>query len=128
MKILLDTHALLWWLVDDSRLTEHARELIANERNEVLVSAASAWEIATKHRLGKLPLAERLMPGYADLIKEEGFLHLAISPMHALRAGAYAVAHGDPFDRMLAAQAEIDDLSLISADTAFEAFPIRVVW
>ncbi|MDS4015902.1 MAG: type II toxin-antitoxin system VapC family toxin [Candidatus Accumulibacter sp.] len=128
MKILLDTHTLLWWLVDDSRLSVRVRELIADEHNDVLVSAASAWEIATKHRLGKLPLAGQLMPGYVAMIEEEGFRHLAISPAHALRAGGYAVTHGDPFDRMLAAQAEIDDMPLVTADTAFAQFPVRTFW
>jgi len=128
MKLLLDTHALLWWLVDDARLSARVRGVIADEHNEVLVSAASAWEIATKHRLGKLPLAGNLMPSYVSLIGEEGFQHLPVTPAHALRAGSYAVNHADPFDRMLAAQAEMDGMSLVTVDPAFAAFPVNIFW
>lgn len=128
MKLLLDTHALLWWLVDDPRLSARVRELVADDRHEILVSAASAWEIATKYRLGKLAMAEQLLAGYGSLIEEEGFRHLDVGHRHALRAGTYPVAHGDPFDRMLAAQAEIENVQLVSCDPAFSAFPVQVVW
>lgn len=128
MKLLLDTHALLWWLVDDPRLSARVRALVADETHEVCVSAASAWEIATKCRLGKLPIAEQFLPGYTNLIEEEGFHHLDVGHHHALRAGSYVLAHSDPFDRVLAAQAEIENMALVSCDAAFANFPVQVVW
>jgi PIN domain nuclease of toxin-antitoxin system len=128
MKLLLDTHALLWWLVDDPRLSARVRELVADDKHQIFVSAASAWEIATKFRLGKLAMAEQLLPGYGSLVEEEGFCHLEIGPHHALRAGSYVLPHGDPFDRMLAAQAEMENILLVSCDPAFSAFPVQVVW
>ena len=128
MKYLLDTHALLWWWSDDPRLSAVAREVIGNEGNVVLVSAASAWEIATKHRIGKLPGAEELLVRFHDLVLADGFEHLPMSHLHALRAGSSAAVHRDPFDRMLAAQAQLEGAVLISADEALKAFPITLLW
>lgn len=128
MKLLLDTHALLWWFVNDPRLSARARALIADEDNEILVSAASAWEIATKHRLGKLPQASDAFPRFEELVAADGFAYLAISSRHGLRAGSYALPHGDPFDRMLAAQAETERLTLLTLDPAFAAFPVSTLW
>ena len=107
MTFLLDTHALLWWFVDDPRLSSAARAAIADETNEVMVSAASAWEIATKHRLGKLPEAEGAVARWHQLVAADGFGIAPVRDDHGLRAGSYPVAHRDPFDRILAAQAEI---------------------
>ena len=87
MRFLLDTHALLWWLIDDSRLSPHARELIADESSTILVSAACAWEIATKHRLGRLEIATAIVPRFNELIELDGFEHLPITYLHALKAG-----------------------------------------
>src|SRR5574337_696218 len=106
MKLLLDTHALLWWWLDSPQLPDSARRLIADEANPVFVSAASAWEIATKHRLGKLPGADAMLSRFHELIQADGFQHLPITWSHAVRAGGYELAHRDPFDHMLAAQAE----------------------
>ncbi len=128
MKYLLDTHTLLWWWSDDPRLSLAAREAIGNEDNLVLVSAASAWEIATKHRIGKLPGAEGLLVRFHDLVLADGFEHLPMSHLHALRAGTSAAAHRDPFDRMLAAQAQLEGAVLVSADAALRAFPVTLLW
>mgnify|MGYP001765917606 CR=1 FL=1 len=128
MKLLLDTHALLWWLTDDPRLAERARALISDERNTVLVSAASAWEISTKYRLGKLDLAAALLPRFNELIALDGFQHLPVTYLHAIKAGSYAVEHRDPFDRMLAAQCELEGATLLSCDRAFEAFSCNTAW
>jgi PIN domain nuclease of toxin-antitoxin system len=128
MKLLLDTHTLLWWWTDDPQLPDSARALIADEGNEVLVSAASAWEIATKHRLGKLPEAGDAIPRFNELVAADGFLHLPVNYLHSLRASAYAIDHRDPFDRVLAAQSDLESASLVTRDPAFAAFATRVVW
>jgi len=128
MHLLLDTHALLWWLSDDPSLSKHARLAIANTRNTVFVSAASAWEIATKVRLGKLPSAAELAADFATHSEREGFEALAISVGHALRAGLLAGSHRDPFDRMLIAQAQAENLDLVSNEVVFDSYGIRRVW
>lgn len=128
MKLLLDTHALLWWFTDDVRLSSVARQAIADERNEIFVSAASAWEIATKQRIGKLDEVPEAAGRFAELVEADGFSHLPIGHLHALRAGAYPSAHRDPFDRMLASQSELDGLILVTCDPAFAAFPCRTLW
>jgi PIN domain nuclease of toxin-antitoxin system len=128
MRILLDTHCLLWWFVDDPRLSDSARSAILDEANEVFVSAASAWEISTKARLGKLDGLPVVVGRFVELVAADGFQSLPISPMHACRAGAYPQPHRDPFDRMLAAQSELDSLLLVTRDPAFEAFGTRTLW
>jgi PIN domain nuclease of toxin-antitoxin system len=111
MQALLDTHALLWWLSDDPGLTKAARRIIADTRNLVLVSAASAWEIAAKVRLGKLPTAADLAADFAGSLEREGFQMPAISCDHAIRAGLLPGGHKDPFDRMLIAQAQAENIA-----------------
>ena len=128
MKLLLDTHALLWWCTDDPKLSPTARNAIADEANEILVSAASAWEIATKHRLGKLQQASQAVSRFNELVTADDFTHLSITHVHALRAGAFDVDHRDPFDRMLAAQSEIERVPLVTLDPAFAMFGIRTYW
>ena len=128
MKLLLDTHTLLWWFINDRRLSAPAQAAILDERNEIHVSAVSAWEIATKDRLGKLPEAKDPAPRFMELVAADGFLLLNLSCAHGLRAGGYPNSHGDPFDRMLAAQAEIEELTLVSRDPVFRDFPVKVLW
>jgi PIN domain nuclease of toxin-antitoxin system len=119
--LLLDTHALLWWLDDDPRLSAPAREAIADGARRVLVSAASLWEIATKNRLGKLGEADAFLADPATVLRGEGFEPLAITWPHALLAGRLDTPHRDPFDRMLAAQSLLDGLVLVSRDPAMDA-------
>lgn len=128
MKLLLDTHALLWWFTDDARLSESARQAIADEANEIFVSAASAWEIATKQRIGKLDDVPEAASRFGELVAADGFVHLPVTYLHALRAGAYDVTHRDPFDRMLAAQSELESLTLVTRDPAFAAFGCHTLW
>jgi PIN domain nuclease of toxin-antitoxin system len=128
MRVLLDTHALLWAAAYDELLSPRARHLIQSERNEVFVSAASAWEIATKYRLGKLPLAQALLDDFIPSIRSAGYIPLPISLEHALRAGRLTPEHKDPFDRMLAAQAIHEDLALISNDEPLDVFGVRREW
>lgn len=128
MRLLLDTHAFLWWLIDSPKLSPQARSAIADPENETLVSVVTGWECATKYRLGKLPLAERFVTQADALVQRADMAPLAVTLNHALRAGSYPATHGDPFDRMLAAQAELDGLVLVTRDPAFGQFPMSVLW
>lgn len=128
MDLLLDTHALLWWWTNDARLSARAHELIADENNRVFVSAASAWEIATKQRLGKLSQLPEAGTRFAELVALDGFEHLAVTYLHALRAGNYSWQHRDPFDRMLAAQSDLEAMALLSNDSVFSALEVATLW
>jgi PIN domain nuclease of toxin-antitoxin system len=128
MRALLDTHALLWWLLDSESLTKPARKIMAERRNAVLVSAASAWEIATKVRLGKLPGVEDVAADFSGIMAQEGFELLSISADHAIRAGGLPGFHRDPFDRMLIAQAQSENLPLISKEAAFDHYGVGRIW
>ena len=128
MSLLLDTHVLLWWFTDDARLSTPARRAIADAATPIYASAASAWEIATKQRLGKLGDVPEAASRFGELVAADGFTHLPMTYVHALRAGAYAILHRDPFDRMLAAQAEIENLVLVTRDPAFASFGTRTMW
>jgi len=128
VRYLLDTHALLWWLFDDPQLSVRARAILADREYEVLVSSASAWEIATKHRLGRLGSAAPLIADFTGWVRRAGFGELPMASSHALRAGGWATAHRDPFDRMLAAQCVIDNLRLVSRDPVFAEFGLEPLW
>lgn len=128
MRALLDTHALLWWLDGDERLPLPVREWIGNPSHVVLVSAASAWEIATKVRIGKLPGAVEVAERFHACLMEQSFTPLAISMDHSLRAGSLPGPHRDPFDRMLIAQAQAENIPLISNETLFDGYGIRRIW
>ena len=128
MRVLLDTHALLWWLNDNLALSNSARKVIAREGNEVLVSAASAWEIATKVRLGKLPTGADLARDLVACLNRQRFGQLAVSVEHATRAGLLEGKHRDPFDRMLIAQAQAEGIPLVSNDTALDGYGVKRIW
>jgi PIN domain nuclease of toxin-antitoxin system len=128
VKLLLDTHTLLWWSANDQRLSATAREAIALGSNEVLVSAASAWEIATKARIGKLKGVERLLFHFEALMSADHFVLLPMSHPHVLLAGSLAHEHRDPFDRMLAAQALIEDATLVTNDSTLRTLGARTLW
>lgn len=128
MRTLLDTHAFLWWLAGSERLSRSAKQAIADEANEILISAASAWEIATKCRLGKLSSAELVALDISGTIADQGFEELAISVDDAARAGALPGPHRDPFDRMLIAQALARNLVLISIERCFDPYGVRRLW
>jgi len=128
VRLLLDTHALIWWLAGDEALSGSARKAIADEANSVAVSAASAMEVATKFRIGKLPDAALLAQNFEATIADQGFVELAISIRHALRAGEMNIAHKDPFDRLLIAQAQSEDMVLISNEALFDGFAVKRLW
>jgi PIN domain nuclease of toxin-antitoxin system len=128
VRLLLDTHTVLWWFTNDPQLSAPARQAVADEGNEVFVSAASAWEIATKQRLGRLPGVPEVARRFPELVAADGFTHLPVTYLHGLRAGGYEISHRDPFDRMLAAQSDLESLILVTRDPAFEVFRIRTLW
>ena len=128
MRLLLDTHAFIWWLAGSDRLPTAARRAIGNESNEKLVSAASAWEITTKRRIGKLSGAEALADDVPGAIAGEGFAELPITVEDTVRAGSLPGPHRDPFDRMLIAQALAHNLVVISIKTLFDRYGIRRLW
>ena len=128
VTLLLDTHALLWALVSPQELSKTARKQLQNRSNTLLVSAASAWEIATKSRLGRLDEAAEVVAGYAEHIERLGAHEAPITSAQALVAGGFALDHRDPFDRMIAAQALLLGVPVVTRDPAFAAFPCRTVW
>jgi PIN domain nuclease of toxin-antitoxin system len=128
LRLLLDTHVLLWWWADDEALPQHLRAVIADRANTVWVSAASAWEIATKSRRGRLPGASDVVSRFGELVALGGFAELPVAMRHGIVAGSYDNAHRDPFDRMLAAQAEVEQMAIVTRDAELRKFPCAVVW
>jgi PIN domain nuclease of toxin-antitoxin system len=127
VKVLLDTHVLLWWVEGDEKLSQRARNAIQDEDTTVVVSAVSAWEIAIKSHQGKLN-AGPLAVDFRGELEQEGFDELPIYSHHAVRAGQLGGRHKDPFDRMLAAQAQAESLSIISKDKHFDQYGLRRIW
>ena len=128
MRLLLDTHALLWWLDGSRRLSRKARAAIGDEANGVFVSAASAWEITTKARLGKLPGAVDVAADVAGCVAGQGFSAMDVTILHAQRAGRLPGHHRDPFDRMLIAQAQLEDLPVVTDDDVFDGYGVTRFW
>lgn len=128
MRVLLDTHAFLWWLDGDRRLPARSRALVSDPGNDVLVSAASVWEITTKARLGKLPGAAEVAADVPACIASQGFVSLPITVHHAQRAEALAGPHRDPFDRMLIVQAQAEGVPIISNETIFDVYGVTRLW
>ena len=128
MRLLLDTHTLLWAFNGSSSLSTRARRLLEDGANEILVSAVSAWEIATKVRLGKLATGEDLICDFSFYLAQLGVDPLPISIEHALRAGRLPGEHRDAFDRMLIAQAQAEDIPILSNDRIFDEYHVQRVW
>ena len=128
MRVLLDTHAFIWWFSDSTRLSRPAHRLIADDSNDVLISAASAWEIATKHRIGKLRDAEALALDIPGAIVQQKFEELPVTVADGVRAGALPGPLRDPFDRMLIAQALAHDLVVVSNERLFDRYGVRRLW
>jgi PIN domain nuclease of toxin-antitoxin system len=126
--LLLDTHAFLWWLSEDRALSKSARKAIASKDNTVVVSAASAWEIATKVRLGKLNLAARIVEYFSAHLVNERFVALSVTIAHGVRAGSLPGPHKDPFDRILIAQALEEQMTLVSNEKIFDGYGVTRLW
>jgi PIN domain nuclease of toxin-antitoxin system len=128
LRFLLDTHTLLWVSTAPEFLSDRANEFLSEVNQDFFVSAVSSFELATKHRLGKLRQAERLLLDFEKQIEAAGFHLLPISSLHGRTAGAYEQAHKDPFDRILVAQAKLESLVLLSADTQLDTFGVERAW
>ncbi|MGB0125085.1 MAG: type II toxin-antitoxin system VapC family toxin [Silvibacterium sp.] len=128
MKVLLDTHTLLWATLAPASLSVKASRTINDQANTILVSAASAWEIATKVRIGKLPGAEKFEKEFLEVMEIAGYILLPLDIPTALRAGRLTGDHRDPFDRMIAAQALAEDIPVLSKDARLDTFNIRRIW
>ncbi len=128
MRLLLDTHAFLWWLAGDNSLSPSAKAAITDEDNNIFFSAASVWEIATKHRIGKLSGVAAIVADLDKAIVDQGFVGLPISLRHGQVAGALPGPHRDPFDRMLIAQAMTENLVLVSNERSFDAYGVGRLW
>lgn len=126
--MIIDTHVLLWSLTGDGRLPLAMRALVNDPGSKIYVSAASAWEITTKFRLGKLPSSAPIAGDVERHIRAQGYQPLDVTMRHAQQAGALPGDHGDPFDRMLAAQAQIEAMPIISGDRVFDGFGVRRLW
>ncbi len=128
MKFLLDTHTLLWWLADDPLLSKTARDTIADPSHDIYVSAASAWEIATKFKKGKLPTGALVLPDFSGIVAEEGFGNMPVTSDHMVGSALLPGDHRDPFDRMLAAQALLENMILLTTDEKLPEFGVAVRW
>jgi len=128
LELLLDTHALIWWIAGDFALSSAARSAIDDPSNNTFVSAASAWEITTKYRIGKLPGVANIVGDLGAAITGHGFTALAVTLPHAAAAGALPGLHKDPFDRMLIAQALLQNLSLVSNERVFDSYGVQRLW
>lgn len=128
MNALLDTHTLIWAMLNPPRLSRTAAAVLTDESNSLFVSAATAWEIATKVRLGKLPGAEILERRFVQSVEEAGYTFLSVSTEVALRGGRLVGAHKDPFDRLIAAHALAQDMPVVSADPKLDLFGVRRIW
>lgn len=126
--LILDTHALLWWLFDDPQLSEIARQAIADPERRIWVSAASAWEIATKVRIGKLPEAGDVPHRLLHYLRKARFLQLPITIEQSLKAGSLPGPHRDPFDRMLIAQSLITGYPVVTVDPVFRDYGAPILW
>ena len=127
MRPLLDTHAVLFWAKDDPVLSRKARRVVSSAANECFISAASVWEVAMKTKSGKMD-AHRLLEAFEAFVRDNGFNPLAITFQHAKAAGALPLHHKDPFDRMLAAQAQLEQLTLVSKDEVFDRYGVQRLW
>lgn len=126
--LLLDTHALIWWWLDDPRMSGTAREALENEKNRIVVSSVSVYEIANRHRLGRLPALGEILADLDAAINDAGFAQIPLSPRHAARAGLLRGEHRDPFDRMIAAQGLIEQMPIVTRDREIAGFGCMVLW
>lgn len=127
MKLLVDTHMMLWWLRDDPQLSRRARQILGDGANELLWSVASSWEIAVKLGIGKLQLERPVQHLFADIVSGQGVAVLPINHEHCCRIASLPLHHRDPFDRMLIAQAELEKVPILTADLKFVAYDVELL-
>ena len=128
MRFLLDTHTLIWWMTSDPHLSKVGRGLITDRANTAVISAVSAWEIATKVRLGRLPSAAELIEDFVGEMERQRIAILDVTAKHGIRAGSLPGPHKDPFDRMLIAQALCESIPIVSNDQALDGYGITRLW
>ncbi len=128
MKYLLDTHAFLWFVSDDNRLSSKAKSIIKNNKNEIYFSAVSAWELSIKSSLRRLTIKEELEPFIVKQLAENNFSTLSITIFHSIYTSKLPEIHKDPFDRMLIAQSNVEKISLISKDKDIKKYKVQIVW
>ncbi len=128
MRLLLDTNIIVWWLLDRAKISRVAAAAMADADNALFASAASAFEIAIKQQIGKLPLAEEAVRSLPEDLEGSGITLLDISFQQAILAGRFVIAHRDPFDRLIAAQARAEDMPVVTSDRAFGDFGVKVIW
>jgi len=128
LRVLLDTHAFVWWNSDDPRLSRTARAVIQEPENEILLSAASAWEIAIKYARGRLPIPQPPARYVADRMRRHGFGPLAIEIAHGVQVGSLPPIHRDPFDRILVAQSQLENLPILTSDPNIARYGVSVIW
>ena len=128
MRILLDTHAFLWWISDAPQLSQKARQIIGNGENALFLSAASGWELAIKTRLGKLKLPADITSFIAEQLSVNAITPLPIQMKHALHLNSLPDFHRDPFDRMIVAQAQVEGLPVLTADPQLAGYSVQIIW
>jgi PIN domain nuclease of toxin-antitoxin system len=128
MRLMLDTHAFLWWNLDDDRLSGEARDAIGDGRNDVVISVASIWEVAIKAGKGKIDLPMAVDAYIADRLRRNRWSTLAIDVRHAVRAASLPMIHADPFDRVLIAQAQVESLPIVTTDAAITRYDVETIW
>ena len=128
MRLLLDTQCWLWWFAQPEKLNEQVIDQISEEANEVWFSVASIWEMGIKVSIGKLPLPEPIDPYVSTRMAQMGARSLEITATHALQVAALPLHHRDPFDRMLIAQAQVEDMTIVSADAMFKQYDLSLLW
>jgi PIN domain nuclease of toxin-antitoxin system len=128
MKVLLDTHTFLWWITDDPKLSLRVRGIISDRENEIFISAATGWEIAIKSQIGRLKLPDEPQRFILEQLKINGMKSLPIEMRHALHVSTLPTYHQDPFDRILIAQAQMEDLPVLSADPEIGKYEVTIIW
>lgn len=128
MRLLLDTHAFLWWITDDPRLSEKGREIMGDGKNQLFLSAASGWEIAIKAKLGKLKVSDNLEHFIPEQVALNAIENLPIVLSHVLHVYTLPDYHRDPFDRLLISQAQLEGLPILTVDSQISQYPVKVLW
>lgn len=128
MRALLDTHAFLWWITDNPQLSSRVREIISDGNNELFLSAASGWEIAIKAQLDRLQLPDNLEHFISEQLTINAIYGLPVQMSHALHVSVLPNHHQDPFDRILVAQAQLENLAILTADPRIARYPVKVIW